>query len=155
MPTFGIVWPWALLIVIAKLRRTGNFFRLNLKGSIHHLQKGTTESVEETHAICDMSRLHNITICTTIFSFPLVLTVSLKICISMFWSHPPISVPITIPLDLRSIFWCNASLLSWRSNRLSTYISWIVWVLIIGCPRFCAELSVWRHPANMHTHMLT
>jgi hypothetical protein len=32
-PTVGSVWPCALLIVIAKLRRTGNYFLFNLKGS--------------------------------------------------------------------------------------------------------------------------
>jgi len=31
-PTFWIVWPWALFIVIAKQRRTGNYFRMNLNG---------------------------------------------------------------------------------------------------------------------------
>jgi hypothetical protein len=32
-PTVGSIWPCALLIVIVKLRRTGNYFLLNLKGS--------------------------------------------------------------------------------------------------------------------------
>jgi hypothetical protein len=32
-PTVGRVWPCALLIVIVKLRRSGNYFLLNLKGS--------------------------------------------------------------------------------------------------------------------------
>jgi hypothetical protein len=32
-PTVGNVWPYALLIVIAKLKRTGNCFLLNFKGS--------------------------------------------------------------------------------------------------------------------------
>lgn len=31
-PTLGIVWPWALFILIAKHRRTENCFRINLKG---------------------------------------------------------------------------------------------------------------------------
>ena len=33
-PTLGIVWPCALLTVIAKLSRIGNYFRLNWKGNI-------------------------------------------------------------------------------------------------------------------------
>jgi hypothetical protein len=32
-PTVGSIWPCALLIVIAKLKHTGNCFFLNLKGS--------------------------------------------------------------------------------------------------------------------------
>ena len=34
IPTFGMVWPCALLIVMAKLNLIGNCFRLNLNGSV-------------------------------------------------------------------------------------------------------------------------